>query len=301
VSVYLGDIPVGDPTAANLNDMLRRLLEQTLDPKVMVGSYVPRIQFEHYLELTERRGLRLEGKKVIDFGCGAHRPFSGALLYHLCGARRVLAIDLEPAFDIGSVAVGLVSEILLIMFGGSVFDLERAGVPRQDVIKRLADVDIPALLRGDLRIGLPQSVEWKNCYFEDLSPDEQSFDVLISNTVFEHVADVAGTFRALRRNISPDGFMVITIDYKDHRIYEGTATSFYQYMIDGGEPVGFINKVRHTEFIGIAASEGFEVQEFALETVSPSSEERAGFLAQYADSSELDISTCGARVLFRPR
>jgi len=63
---------------------------------------------------------------------------------------------------------------------------------------------------------------------------------------------------------------------------------------------GYINKVRHSAFIQIARDAGFGVENCVLETTHPSPEERARFLPEFEALSEIDISTCGARILFRP-
>jgi SAM-dependent methyltransferase len=292
---------IGDPKAAHLMDSLLKLLSQSIDPEFVVGPHVPEIQFGHLLELTASRGLHLEGKKVIDFGCGAHRPLSGALLYYLCGASNVLAIDIEAMFDRGSVATGVIAQVLSIMFNKACFDFSSAGASRKLALRRLADLDLTALVGGDLRTGLPASIQWRNSYYEELSKEEQAFDVLISNTVFEHISDLSGTFNTLRANINPGGFMIIVIDYKDHRIYNRTAQSYFQYLMDGSDHLpGYINKVRHSEFVRTAAGAGFSVEDCVLEVTPPSSQERARFLPQFAGLSDADISTCGARILFKP-
>jgi SAM-dependent methyltransferase len=294
-------VSFGDPKAAHLMSALLELLGKSIDPEFIVGPYVPEIQFGHLLELTASRGLYLEGKKVIDFGCGAHRPLSGALLYYLCGARSVLAVDIEAMFDRGSVAAGIISQVLSIMFNRARFDFSGAGASRKLALQRLADLDLTALVEGDLRRGLPESIIWKNSYYEELSKEEKAFDVLISHTVFEHISDLSGTLNTLRANISPDGFMIIVIDYKDHRIYDRTAQSYFQYLMDGSDHLpGYINKVRHSEFVQIAARAGFLVEDCVLEVTPPSPEERARFLPQFAHLSDTDISTCGARILFKP-
>jgi len=282
-------------------ESLTSLFIHSVDPQFVIGPYVPQIQFAHFLELTVGRGMFLRGKKVIDFGCGAHRPLSGALLYYLCGAREALALDIEAMFDRGSVAIGVISQVLSIMFAKCQFDFASAGVDQKVVLQRLADVDLPALLKGDLRRGLPRSIQWRNSFYETLPLEEKAFDVLISNTVFEHISDLSGTLGTLRENINPDGFMVIVIDYKDHRIYNGTAQSYFQYLMDGSDHLpGYINKVRHSAFIQIARDAGFGVENCVLETTHPSPEERARFLPEFEALSEIDISTCGARILFRP-
>ena len=243
----------------------------------------------------------MRGSRVLDFGCGAHRPASMALLFYLCGARQVLGVDVEDIFDVGSVAAGILAEIMSILFGKPGIGFERIGESREAILRRLSAVDFEALLRGDLRAGLPQSIQWRNCYFEELPQEEREFDAMFSHCVFEHVADVYGTLAQLRENISPRGFMVVVIDFKDHRCYAGTAKSWFQYLMDDSdhEP-GYINKVRYTEFIEIAKRAGFANEATILETINPSAEERAQFLPKYESLSERDITTSGARILFRP-
>lgn len=43
-----------------------------------------------------------------------------------------------------------------------------------------------------------------------------SVDVILSHAVLEHVRDPAGTFAALDRVLSPTGFMIHAVDYRDH-------------------------------------------------------------------------------------
>ncbi|CAM5381190.1 class I SAM-dependent methyltransferase [Sphingobium scionense] len=277
------------------------LLENGGDPGLIVGPHVPRVQFDHVLELIRPHNLSFENKKVLDFGCGAHRPLSAALVFHLCGAREVTAIDLEPFFDEGSIAVGLVAQCLGVMFDRDFFDLKGAGLDYGQAMTRLGAIALDRLLDGDIRSGLPESIRWRHCFYEELPEQEQLFDVMVSHTVFEHVADPKTTLMNLRRNMSPDGFGIIVIDYKDHRAYAGTAPSYYQYLMDDLDHMpGYINKIRHSAFVDIVASAGFEVLECVRERMYPSQEERNQFLPRYASLSEDDITTSGARILIRP-
>lgn len=293
-------VKIGDPTAAKLAATLDDLLEQTLDKHVMVGCHVPAIQFDHFLELIDGLDVSFNGRRVLDFGCGAHRPLSNALIYYLCGAENVTAIDVDDIFDIGSVASGLVAQCAQIVFGDA-FEFGRLRVERKEVLERLSRVNLKALRCGDIYRGLPEEIQWRQTYYEHLPHSMKQYDILIANTVFEHVVDVYGTLCELRKNISADGIAVIVIDYKDHRAYAGTTQSYYHYLIDDGDHIpGYINKMRHTEFVTAAQRAGFAVVREILEPMQPTEAERERFLPKYAALSEQDLTTSGARILFKP-
>jgi SAM-dependent methyltransferase len=290
-----------DPSAAKYIKIISELLTHGAASDFIAGPHAPAVQFEQFLDLIAERKLSLSGARVLDFGCGAHRPLSMALLFHLCGAKQVLAVDVEPVFDIGSVAAGVLAEVIAVQFGVPKFVFEALGENKELVFQRLAALDVGALVRGDLRGGLPKSIQWRESYFESLPEEERFFDVLFSYCVFEHVEEVFCTLALLRKYINSNGYAVIVIDFKDHRVYSGEAPSWFQYLIDGPEnEPGYINKIRYSEFVEIARDAGFAVEKTVFETIVPSLEERSRFTPAYAAMSDIDINTSGARILFKP-
>ena len=91
---------------------------------------------------------------------------------------------------------------------------------------------------------------------------EEAFDIIFSNAVLEHVADVAGTLAACRRLLRPGGIMLHEVDLRSHQTYENHALQFLEYpswlwrlmSSHNGEP----NRVRMPAYRQIAADLGFE-------------------------------------------
>ncbi len=66
----------------------------------------------------------------------------------------------------------------------------------------------------------------------EYAPDslgEEAFDIIFSNAVLEHVADVAGTLAACRRLLRPGGVMLHEVDLRSHQTYEKHALQFLEY------------------------------------------------------------------------
>ncbi|MBB3453876.1 SAM-dependent methyltransferase [Rhizobium sp. BK313] len=294
------DIPAYDVDSAEIKQLLKTIISKILKPNSYRGPDVPLIQFNQFVELARRQDIRIEGKKVVDFGCGEPRPFGAAIYHYLAGASRVLSVDLDPLRDQGAVSVAVLGTILAVLLDELKFDFSSLDVDAQTIRNRAAKFDLGKLKVNDIARGIPDAVWLRQSRYQALPQEEREFDILVANSVFEHVDDLGDCLVSFRENIRPGGWIYSAIDYKDHRMYAGTGESPWQYLIDDSDvSPGYINRIRHTEFFEMIASSGFEVAECILETNMPSDTEREQFLPKYKDMSEIDIVTTGARVLLR--
>ncbi|HMC65445.1 MAG TPA: methyltransferase domain-containing protein [Gemmataceae bacterium] len=94
-------------------------------------------------------------------------------------------------------------------------------------------------------------------------PDD-SFDLTISNAVFEHLYDVPQALRELYRVTRPGGIGIHQIDYRDHNNYsrplEFLTLPRYKLGRDR-EATRRGNRFRHHEFADMFRSAGFEIAE----------------------------------------
>lgn len=51
----------------------------------------------------------------------------------------------------------------------------------------------------------------RNGYFPDALDENEVFDVIVFNDVFEHIPDVGATLAAIRRHLAPDGLLVLNL------------------------------------------------------------------------------------------
>ncbi len=58
---------------------------------------------------------------------------------------------------------------------------------------------------------------------------KNSFDLIFSNAVLEHVADVRATFEAMNSLLVPGGLMVHEIDFRSHQRFENHRLQFLEY------------------------------------------------------------------------
>lgn len=234
-----------------------------------LGPAVPFIQFGRFLSLSAQTGISLVGKRCMDFGCGAARPFSISSIMYALGAETVTAIDVAPLGDRAAMAKGVYALVVALSLRAS--GLEKyPGFDRKVVASRLADFDLEALRSGDLAGGLPSAIRHVQGDYLELQADIGALDVVVSNSVFEHVPDLGSTLRMFGRNLRSGGVVYSDTDYRDHRQY-AMGASPWQYLVDDGdhEP-GYINKLRHTAMRELIANCGFDVVESVqVENVPP--------------------------------
>lgn len=293
---------IHDPTSREVHDRLAGIIEAVTSPRHYIGPAGSIIQFNQFAAAAARCGVTVAGKRCLDFGCGPVRPLGVATLLYLAGAKRVVGVDLARSGDPGAVATTTLSALLVAVLSPGSIDFPLLAATRAEVLARIAAFDPAALLEPRLEGGVPDALVVRHCRYDQLPAAEQKFDVAVSNSVFEHVADISGVLTQLRRGIADDGALYAAIDYKDHRIYSGKpGMSAWQYMIDGlDEPPGDINRLRHSEMMSVIRDCGFAVADLTKEPGTPSDGERARFLPAYRDLSEDDVGTLGARVLLRP-
>lgn len=67
-------------------------------------------------------------------------------------------------------------------------------------------------------VGSQISVEYKAPWFDPRVIEEDSIDLIVSQSVLEHVEDLAGTYQALYQWLKPGGWMSHQIDFKSHQL-----------------------------------------------------------------------------------
>jgi SAM-dependent methyltransferase len=149
---------------------------ETLDPQAAV---------QRYTDVLAEKGLSLRGKRVMVFGYGGRFDI-GAGLLRAGAASVILCEKFAPPDDAHNQLLLEDFQDLLVNQGGRVR-------PRGQEI---------TLLEADIR---------------DVRPvDLEPVDLVISNSVFEHVDDVEGILRALAVLTSPEGLHIHFVDLRDH-------------------------------------------------------------------------------------
>jgi hypothetical protein len=166
--------------------LVRFLLLHSIVIKPGLETADPAGAVRRYLDVLQAHQRSVQGKRVLVFGYGGR-------------------------FDIG---VGLLEA------GASYIALcDRYARPDDRHNAKLRR-DYPAYVRLDQRVPRPNQEHMKLIEQDvrSLPPAEESrrFDLVISNSVYEHVDDAAGITRALAAWTRPDGFHIHFVDLRDH-------------------------------------------------------------------------------------
>jgi 2-polyprenyl-3-methyl-5-hydroxy-6-metoxy-1,4-benzoquinol methylase len=239
-------------------DTWKKAIDASMATDFPLGPRIPFIQFGRFLALADKVSLNLEDKKCIDFGCGATRPFSIATLMFLFGAKNVVAIDVVPFGNHSAVAQGLWHMLAVLALEAS--GLEKYSTYKRKLIKsRLAEFDLAALREGRLMEGLPKAIQQNVGDYLAIEKYVGTFDVMISNSVFEHIPKLKETMQLLRKNLQPEGCIYTDIDYRDHRMYVSGLSPWAYLLDDGDVSSGYINKIRHSAMMDLIDETGFRV------------------------------------------
>jgi hypothetical protein len=217
-----------------------------------------------------------EGKTVLEFGAG--RNLIASLLVSAAGAERVYAFDIErlATVDLVNDAIAQARELGLSWHGGdpwpSISDLGSDLEAKYRIVYRAP---------GDAaRTGLADgSVDW-----------------VCSTATLEHIPApvIYEIMRESRRVLRADGHSSMIIDYHDH--YSSTDKNitpynFYQYSHKEWEKYNpsmhYVNRLRHSEFLSMFDSLGFDIVE--CRTLTP--ENSAEMLANQKIASDFESYT----------
>lgn len=289
-----------DPQFQKFETEFKRIMNECVNVPSYRGGYWAILQANQLVSSLAKFGISLEGRRVIDLGCGATRPVSTSILMYLLGAQTCLALDLERPNDFPAIALAEYANLVAICSGLASLELSAAGQSMTDVRRKMAEFDLAALLNGDLHSGLPEGIRHVIGRYQDLSPTERRFDLMISMSVWEHIADMSDVAKCAREAIDRNGFVFTAIDFRDHRVYSSNASP-WQYLVDDEDYMpGYINKIRYTEMRSLINSAGFDIVDATLVQEEPPPDIIKSILPKYAAMSDLDLKTTEARLLLRP-
>jgi SAM-dependent methyltransferase len=165
--------------------IVRFLLLRSLVIRPGLETQDPPAAVRRYVDLLAERNDSLRGKRVMVFGYGGRFDMGASLLDAGAGSVVLCERFAPPDDSHNRSLLPRYSEYLVV-------EGERVR-PRGDRI---------TLLEADIREVNPQS----------LGP----VDLVISNSVYEHVDDVEGITRALAALTRPDGLQIHFVDLRDH-------------------------------------------------------------------------------------
>ena len=246
---------------------------------------------------------RIEGATVVDLGCGSLNPFTFSFLFLMLGAERAYAIDVDPVQDMRR-AVKALSTCARWFLIDSRRILDPDRVSPEEVLGNLRGFDLPKLAAGDPAGLAPDRLLYRSELVFDLSLADQEADLVFSVSLLEHVPRIEEALEALRRVTRIGGYGHHLIDFADHRIYDGTVASPFEYLKvrTTDELLYGTNRITCRQFCELFERHGFAVERVqAAQTAKLSSHEHARFAEPYRSMPRDDFETVSARVLVRRR
>lgn len=251
------------------------------------------------------RGRQLNGKTVMDFGCGAICPFDMSSLFWLNGAARCVAVDMAGVANLPAAARSLFD--LLTACKADPAPFLWTGVDASDFLRRIDAFDLDRLGAGEFYRGIKDATLVHAIgRIEHLPFARASFDMVFSNTVIEHVMNLPSVAARFAFLLSPYGAMYHVVDYTDHGIHIDPALNYWSFLTEGHEipdieDGGDMNKLRNSEVEAIFRAGGFNVQMDPLIRQTPPAEVVQTLLPQYRAMSKDDLELVTTGLLLTPR
>jgi SAM-dependent methyltransferase len=207
-------------------------------------------------------GGKIEGKTFFEVGTG-HNPIV-PIGFFLCGAEKVVTVDLHKRLEFGILKKSLVWMIenrdeIYEYYDGvaekAVFD------ERMDLIDNLKKKPEKFLSEADIRYLAPADAA-------DIALPDASVDYHVSTTVFEHIpgADIERILIEAKRILKKDGVAIHFIDLSDHFQHQDkriTSINFLRYSEKewnniAGNEFAYCNRLRASDYLDLFRNKGFE-------------------------------------------
>jgi SAM-dependent methyltransferase len=204
--------------------------------------------------------LSLDGATVVDVGCGSRNPYGVLFLLLMLGARRGVAIDLDPIQDRERAVKALAecAAMMLVDPHGLVGDYP---IERAKVLENIGSFDLARLRAGDAT-GLDGArLEYRQEAAGQLSIRDSEADLVVSKSFLEHVEDADAVIADLARITRVGGMGIHLIDGVDHRRYAQPNLHPLEFLAETSEApiVWGCNRIRPLDFVPIFERHGFEV------------------------------------------
>jgi len=162
---------------------------------------------------------------------------------------------------------------------------------RIEGIRRAVTVPLP---------GAPISAEYKAPWFDPRVIESNSVDLVVSQSVLEHVVDLPGTYRALYQWVKPGGWMSHQIDFKSHGLttrWNGYRTcSERLWDITLGKRPFMINRQPASMHLRLIREAGFRVVTYQ-QYMRKDGIRRDELAPRWKDISEEDLNCSGMYVI----
>jgi SAM-dependent methyltransferase len=202
-----------------LNLLAERLDEVREAPENRASLTLLANHFAYVASCAARFGVPLTDTVHLEIGCGSASPYARMFTHLMAGARRAICVDLDAPQDEPSAlrALARIAAQTLIdpqrLFGAH--EVERARV-----LDNLRGFDLARLGAGE-RAGLAADrIELRLESAAALGIPPNSVDLVVSNSVLEHLPDVDAAIAELARVTRPGGYGIHLVDVVDHRVYQ---------------------------------------------------------------------------------
>ena len=262
--------------------------------------------------VTELMGDRcsLTDADIIEIGSSAHQPFGNGAVAWANGARSVRAMDFQDLINPERVGVALYELFADILARPEHWKFN--GEPERDFVERVREVPFGDLEEGRLDVLHGEGKPFRYFNYEDSkkSFEENSADILMSTSVYEHIREPLEELSWHRALLRPGGYAMHTIDFRDHRSYVFEGFHPWSFMIDGGYGAGsdtagvrhdhWINGLRLSQLLEVVREAGFEIIDVRRDVVeTPTEKHQSMFRPEFQELSEEDRDTLAIRLLAR--
>jgi len=240
----------------------------------------------------------LKRKVFLDFGAGIYSTLAVSMVLYANGFSKCIAF--EPSPIVAEVALGSVSQTISNMLLNPM-QFNFSGLPDSEFKERLTHLDFTRLFEKI------ESLNCRNLRVVDLggvmlvSSLEEIFsvDVVLSNSVLEHVTDLKSSMSQLHRVLADDGLCIHTVDYSDHRAIDSNVNLFEMYY-DG--VLADINGLRPSDIERIFLDAGFIGTSFTrMNAPSTMAPDLQRLTTAYAGYSAQDLSVWVRSYVLRKR
>jgi SAM-dependent methyltransferase len=257
-----GESLVGTERMLLLEAQLFELLEKRLD--VPLNRWSIALVAQHFVFTRwcwQKHHIPMEGARHVDLGCGSHNPLGRMFAHVLLGVRDATAIDLDEPLDMPA-SVRHLSR----MVAAAIIDPSRVfphvDVRRDTILAHVADFDLARMAAGD-PAGIPSRLRFLKRSVADTGLPPAGADVLVSNSLMEHLPDVPAALAEWARITAPGGYGMHVIDVTDHRHYTHPEVHPLEFLtVDDPQPIVYAsNRLRLPDFVPLFEAAGFELIE----------------------------------------